>query len=196
MGQKKEFTEGKKPVAFLDLFAGAGGISEGFLQACAKDKYFDFILASDINENCELTHKVRYNEQLGLDTKFLTEDIMSESFLPDLKKKIGKARVEVVTGGPSCQSFSLSGRRRKYDKRDNLFEHYLEVISALRPKYFVIENVKGILTKDKGRFKDRILGQIRSIIDTKRTPSLYSYLDAMLSRSAESFVKNCLLCKI
>lgn len=195
MAEKKEFLEGRKAVTFLDLFAGAGGISEGFMQAYTDDKYYDFILASDINENCELTHRVRYNEELGLKTKFLTEDIMSETFLGDLKKKIGRTSIDVVTGGPSCQSFSLSGRRRKYDKRDNLFEHYLKVISELRPKYFVMENVKGILTKDKGRFKDEIIRRIRSIIDSKQVSSLYCYLNEMLGRTASSFEKNCFMIK-
>jgi len=195
MSQKREFTDSRKAVNFLDLFAGAGGISEGFIQAYTEDKYFDFILASDINENCELTHRVRYNEQLGLRTEFLTEDIMSDTFLADLKRKIGRTRIDVVTGGPSCQSFSLSGRRRKYDKRDNLFEHYLKVIVALRPKYFVMENVKGILTKDKGHFKEEIMRQIRSIIDPKQVSKLYSYLDSMLTRTASPFEKTCFITK-
>ena len=196
MSQKQEFLDGKKAVTFLDLFAGAGGISEGFLQSYTKDKYYDFILASDINANCELTHRVRYNYQLGLDTDFLLEDIMSETFLKDLKKKIGKKQIDVVTGGPSCQSFSLSGRRRKYDKRDNLFEHYLKVIEEIKPKYFVMENVKGILTKDKGRFKDEILSLIRSIIDPKQIPALYAYLDKMLTRTASPMEKACLMAKV
>jgi DNA (cytosine-5)-methyltransferase 1 len=153
MAEKKEFLEGKKTVTFVDLFAGAGGISEGFMQAYTDHNYYDFVLASDINENCELTHRVRYNEQLGLDTKFITEDIMSPTFLPDLLMALDGKQVDVVTGGPSCQSFSLSGRRKRFDKRDGLFNHYLKVIRALRPKYFVMENVKGLLTKDNGRFK-------------------------------------------
>lgn len=195
MSQKREFTDSRKAVNFLDLFAGAGGISEGFMQAYTEDKYYDFILASDINENCELTHRVRYNEELGLKTEFLAEDIMSESFLSDLKKKIGKTTIDVVTGGPSCQSFSLSGRRRKYDKRDDLFEHYLKVIVALRPKYFVMENVKGILTKDKGHFKDEIMRHIRSIIDPKQVSKLYGYLNLMLSHTATPFEKSCFMTK-
>lgn len=196
MAQKQEFLNGKKAITFLDLFAGAGGISEGFLQSYTEDKYYDFILASDINSNCELTHRVRYNYQLGLDTDFLLEDIMSETFLRDLKKKVGKKTIDVVTGGPSCQSFSLSGRRRKYDKRDNLFEHYLKVIEELKPKYFVMENVKGILTKDKGRFKDEIMSLIRSIMDTKQVPALMGYLEKMLGRTATPFEKSCLLAKV
>ena len=156
MAEKKDFIEGKKPVTFVDLFAGAGGISEGFLQAYTDHNYYDFVLASDINENCELTHRVRYNEQLGLGTKFITEDIMSPNFLPDLLTALDGKQVDVVTGGPSCQSFSLSGRRKRFDKRDGLFSHYLKVIRALRPKYFMMENVKGLLTRDNGRFKVEI----------------------------------------
>lgn len=91
------------------------------MQALTEDKYFDFRLASDINENCELTHYVRYNKMLGLDTKFVCQDIMDDSFLPNLLNQIGKQTIDVVTGGPSCQSFSLAGRRKKLDKRDDLF---------------------------------------------------------------------------
>ena len=196
MAERKDFLKGKKAVTFLDLFAGAGGISEGFLQAYTKNKYFKFVLASDINENCELTHIVRYNRQLGLDTKFLTCDIMAPDFIYRLKKELNGQEIDVVTGGPSCQSFSLSGRRKRFDKRDNLFLHYLNVIRTLRPKYFVMENVKGLLTKDKGHFKDAIIREIRSIIDDENIPQFLMYLDKMLSESSTAFIKNCLFAKI
>lgn len=196
MAEREDFLKGKTAVNFLDLFAGAGGISEGFLQAYTPKKYFKFILASDINDNCELTHTVRYNHQLGLDTKFLTEDIMSPSFVPHLLELLHGQEIDVVTGGPSCQSFSLSGRRKRFDKRDNLFLHYLNVIRKLRPKYFVMENVKGLLTKDKGKFKDSILHEIRSIIDDKELPSFLGYLAVMLDKSASTFVKNCIVTKV
>jgi DNA (cytosine-5)-methyltransferase 1 len=62
---------------------------------------------------------------------------MSPNFLPRLKKALDGKQVDVVTGGPSCQSFSLSGRRKRFDKRDGLFNHYIKVIRALHPKYFV-----------------------------------------------------------
>lgn len=180
MSEKKEFISTRKGITYLDLFAGAGGFSEGFMQAYTDDKYYDFRLASDINENCELTHRVRYNKMLGLDTKFLCQDIMEDSFLPNLLKEIGNQEIDVVTGGPSCQSFSLAGRRKKLDKRDDLFFHYLKVIKALRPKYFVMENVKGILTKDEGRIKERILREIRSIVDDAKMNQLYAFLDDVL----------------
>lgn len=176
MAERKEFTSTRKGITYLDLFAGAGGFSEGFMQAYTDDKYYDFRLASDINENCELTHRVRYNDMLGLDTRFLCQDIMDDSFLSNLLRNIGTQEIDVVTGGPSCQSFSLAGRRKKLDKRDDLFFHYLKVIKALRPKYFVMENVKGILTKDEGRIKERILREIRSIVDDAKLNYLFGFM--------------------
>lgn len=195
MAQLHTFIEGRSPVTFVDLFAGAGGISEGFLQAYTDDKYYDFILASDINENCELTHRVRYNEQLGLDTQFITEDIMSPSFLAHLKEALGNKEIDVVTGGPSCQSFSLSGRRKRFDKRDGLFNHYLKVIRSLRPKYFVMENVKGLLTKDNGRFKVEIMREMRSIIDDKAVSSFLVFADDLLKKSCSPFLTSVFLLK-
>lgn len=195
MAELKSFTEGRHPITFVDLFAGAGGISEGFMQAYTDDKYYDFVLASDINDNCELTHRVRYNIQLGLPTKFITEDIMSPTFLPHLRKALGGKNIDVVTGGPSCQSFSLSGRRKRFDKRDGLFNHYLKVIRALRPKYFVMENVKGLLTKDKGRFKVEIMREMRSIIDDNGVEAFMSFADTLLRKTCSSFLANAFLLK-
>ena len=196
MAEKKEFLQGKKPVTFVDLFAGAGGISEGFMQAYTDHNYYDFLLASDINENCELTHRVRYNEQLGLGTEFITEDIMSPDFLPRLQKALAGKQVDVVTGGPSCQSFSLSGRRKRFDKRDGLFNHYLKVIRALRPKYFVMENVKGLLTKDNGRFKVEIMREMRSIIDDKAVGTFFVFVDRLLKKSGSTFFNKAFAAKL
>lgn len=196
MAEKKEFTSKRKKVTFVDLFAGAGGISEGFLQAYNDRLYFDFLLASDINSNCQLTHEVRYNHQLGLDTKFICQDIMEDDFVENLLRELNGKTVDVVTGGPSCQSFSLAGTRKKFDKRDNLFFHYLKVIKALRPKYFVMENVKGILTKDGGRIVQRILNEIRSIVDVKQIPTLVNFLSANLQKVYSPFLVKVLLAKI
>jgi len=196
MSQKKEFISTRKGVTYIDLFAGAGGFSEGFMQAYTEDKYYDFRLASDINENCELTHRVRYNKMLGLDTKFICQDIMDDSFLSNLQKEVGSQEIDVITGGPSCQSFSLAGRRKKLDKRDDLFYHYLKVIKALRPKYFVMENVKGILTKDEGRIKERILREIRSIVDEMKMGQLFAFIDDNLKGSMDDSLYNCLYLRL
>ena len=196
MAEKKEFLASSRGVNYLDLFAGAGGFSEGFMQAYTDDKFYDFRLASDINENCELTHRVRYNKMLGLDTDFLCQDIMEDSFLPNLMERLHGQEIDVITGGPSCQSFSLAGRRKKLDKRDDLFYHYLKVIKALSPKYFVMENVKGILTKDEGRIKERILREIRSIVDDAKMSTLLAFLNDHLKVNINEWLYDCLYTKM
>ena len=165
----KEFT-------FIDLFAGAGGFSEGFLQAQVDGKKFDFLLASDINENCELTHLVRYNYQMEMDVAFLRQDITEDSFLTNLQRHLKGKKVDVVCGGPPCQSFSLAGKRRFADKKDDLFRGYLDVIRLTKPKYFVMENVSGILTKDNGGVKRRIENDINGMLSLKGILKLESEL--------------------
>lgn len=188
----QEYYEGKQKVTFLDLFAGAGGFSEGFLQAEYGNKLFDFILGSDINENCELTHLARYNYQLGLDAEFLRQDISEPDFLDNLLKKLKGKQVDVVCGGPPCQSFSLAGKRKKFDKKDDLFAHYLKVIRQLRPKYFVMENVKGILTKEEGKIQEMILQEIRSIVDLKEFHQLNHFVDQLRKKEKNQvFILDC-----
>jgi DNA (cytosine-5)-methyltransferase 1 len=184
--------ESKEKITFVDLFAGAGGFSEGFLQAEHGNKYYDFRLGSDINENCELTHLARYNYQLGLDAEFLRQDITEPDFLDNFLKKLNGKEIDIVCGGPPCQSFSLAGKRKKFDKKDDLFAHYLNVIKQLRPKYFVMENVKGILTKEEGRIKDMILQEIRSIVDLKEFSQLIHFvLQLKKNNSEQSFILDC-----
>ncbi len=195
--ENREYYNNKKVYTFIDLFAGAGGFSEGFLQAESNNKIYDFILASDINENCELTHRARYNYQLGIDVEFLRQDITEPDFLEHLKIGLKGKEVDVVCGGPPCQSFSLAGKRRKYDKKDDLFTHYLKVIRKLRPKYFIMENVRGILTKESGKIGEMILKEIRSIIDLKEFPKLLNFILTLSKDSKEDkFILDCYFLKL
>lgn len=175
----------KDKVTFVDLFAGAGGFSEGFLQAETDTSFYEFILASDINENCELTHLARYNYQLGLNMNFLRQDITEPDFLENLVKLLNGREIDVVCGGPPCQSFSLAGKRKKFDKKDDLFSHYLDVIKMLKPKYFVMENVKGILTKEDGKICKMIIDEIRSIIDIKEYHKLIGFITELRNKQQD-----------
>ena len=188
----EHYYKGKQKVTFLDLFAGAGGFSEGFLQAEYENKLYDFLVGSDINENCELTHLARYNHQLGLEAAFLRQDICEADFLDNLFNKINGKQVDVVCGGPPCQSFSLAGKRKKFDKKDDLFSHYLKVIRQLRPKYFVMENVKGILTKEGGKIREMILQEIRSIVDLKEFHQLIHFVSTLRKNEKyQGFILDC-----
>ncbi len=135
----------------IDLFCGAGGCSEGLIQAG-----FDIIFSSDISEMVEVTYRNRH-EQLGLiqgentwferaDIRNLTGDIIRERVC-GLKIFHGKdfPDIDLMIGGPSCQGFSRAGRRDKSDPRNMLFGEYVRVVNEIKPKYIVLENVEGFV---------------------------------------------------
>lgn len=135
----------------IDLFCGAGGCSEGLIQAG-----FHILFSSDISDMVELTYRHRH-EQLGLiqgeNTWFERADIRNLTGA-DIKKRISLLtifenkdipEIDLMIGGPSCQGFSRAGRRDKSDPRNMLFGEYVRVISEVRPKYIVLENVEGFV---------------------------------------------------
>jgi len=127
----------------------------------------------------------------------LRHDITDPDFLENLLKKLKGKTVDVVCGGPPCQSFSLAGKRKKFDKKDDLFAHYLNVIRMLRPKYFVMENVKGILTKEGGKIKEMILQEIKSIIDLKEFHRLLNFLAKLKKTETDkTFTLDCYYLRI
>jgi DNA (cytosine-5)-methyltransferase 1 len=131
---------------FVDLFSGAGGFTEGILLAGGAHRRFRLLLASDVHENARTTHEHRFKTQLGLDYCFLRKDIRDANFIDKMFEGLGKAAgpIDLVVGGPPCQGFSLFGPRNQTDPRNDLFRLYLRTISALQPKYFVMENVPGL----------------------------------------------------
>ena len=129
-----------KPLA-ISLFAGAGGCSLGFKRAG-----YNILYALDINENAVETY--RYNFP---DTQCEMGDIMScdfEKLLKNLKLKAGE--LDILIGGPPCQGFSTAGMRFWDDPRNGLLKHYVNALAILRPKWFIMENVEGLLTAKGG----------------------------------------------
>lgn len=127
----------------IDLFAGCGGLSLGFKMAGFKS-----ILASDIDENCKLTYTHNFP-----DVPFICQDITTITQV-DLLKYIDGRNVDVIIGGPPCQGFSLANKRRdnnNTDPRNQLFYHYLKILTWVQPKAFVLENVKGLLSMQNGK---------------------------------------------
>jgi DNA (cytosine-5-)-methyltransferase len=135
----------------VDLFCGAGGCSEGLIQAG-----FHILFSSDISDMVEVTYRHRH-EQLGLiqgkNTWFERADIRNLTG-EDIKRHIANLEIfegkeipdiDLMIGGPSCQGFSRAGRRDKSDPRNMLFGEYVRVINEVRPKYIVLENVEGFV---------------------------------------------------
>lgn len=115
----------------IDLFAGRGGIAEGFRQAGFTSEGF-----VEWWEPAQNTFKKNFPE-----SKLIGNDI---TLIPD--EEISKYTADVIVGGPPCQGFSMAGKRDPNDKRNTLFEHYLRFVKIIQPKYCVMENVKGIYT--------------------------------------------------
>lgn len=135
----------------VDLFCGAGGCSEGLIQAG-----FHILFSSDISDMVELTYRNRHT-QLGLiqgkNTWFERADIRNltgadiHQHISELEIFQGKEvpEIDLMIGGPSCQGFSRAGRRDKSDPRNMLFGEYVRVINEIRPKYIILENVEGFV---------------------------------------------------
>jgi DNA (cytosine-5)-methyltransferase 1 len=128
---------------FIELCAGAGGLSLGLTKAGLIP-----ILLNDNNKDACNTLKLNHNE----DIKVVCDD-MNELILDEYINKI-----DLIAGGVPCQSFSYAGKKKGTDdKRGQLIITFLNTICKLRPKIFLIENVKGLLTHEKGKTLEEIL---------------------------------------
>ena len=123
----------------IDLFAGCGGLSLGMEQAG-----FTTVFANEINRNLFETYL--FNRNLAEDSYFIGD--ISE-LNQNLKKYKSKFKdVDLVCGGPPCQGFSMANRQRILDDpRNNLYKSFLEFLKEVQPKFFVMENVKGMSKK-------------------------------------------------
>lgn len=181
----------------IDLFCGAGGFSEGILQAG-----FDIIFSSDKSPMVEKTYTNRH-KQLGLvegvDTHFELADIKeltSDKIFQSINSlRYGnifeRGNVDVIFGGPPCQGFSRLGKRDSKDPRNMLFHEYLRIIRDVMPLYVVMENVTGILDMQMLDFPsvldDRVYqGQhlVQSILRTEFEELGYTLLDVQVLNAA------------
>jgi DNA (cytosine-5)-methyltransferase 1 len=135
----------------VDIFAGAGGISQGFQEAG-----FDVALSVDSDPvACETFAKNHPRTWVVCDQ---VEKLSWAAMVRDLGRPI-----DVVIGGPSCQGFSTHGKRDPNDPRNFLFAQFVKAVATIRPSWVVMENVKGLLTYDKGRYREEIVRAFRRI---------------------------------
>lgn len=126
-----------RPFTVLDLFCGAGGLSRGFEEAGG----YRIVAANDCWGPAIETYKANFPH-----VKFIAGSIAEPAVKQQIVDAFGGIGCDVIIGGPSCQAYSLAGRRDPLDPRARLFEHYVDVVSRLRPKMFLMENVPGILS--------------------------------------------------
>lgn len=122
----------------ISLFSGCGGFSLGFAWAG-----FEMVGFLELEESFRKIYKRNFPNTEGLGSD-ITQ--VSDNQLLEWKTRFGE--IDVVIGGPPCQGFSLSGKRDANDPRNNLFKHYLRVVSGMKPKVAVMENVR-LLTSMK-----------------------------------------------
>lgn len=137
----------KRPIA-VDLFAGAGGMSLGFEQAG-----FDVLASVEVDPIHSATHQFNFPF-----TRIFCESVerITAAEIRD-KSSIGNQDIDVVFGGPPCQGFSLIGKRALEDPRNSLVFHYIRLVLELQPRFFVMENVKGMTA---GKHQEFIYGII------------------------------------
>lgn len=144
----------KRPTV-IDLFCGAGGLSQGFQQAG-----FRVLLGADVNQNFGETFLRSHTE-----AEFLGKPIeVIES--SEIAKATGliKGELDVLVGGPPCQGYSIYNHDRgEHDPRAGLFREYLRLVEALAPKWLVMENVTGILSIGGGQLLAHIMGEIAKL---------------------------------
>lgn len=180
---------------YIDLFAGAGGLSEGFIRAG-----FAPVAHVEMNKEACDTLKTRLAyfhlaemKKANKYHSYLRNEISREQFwknVPDhliesvindeisartidkvfkqIDQQLYKKKVDVVIGGPPCQAYSVVGRSRdpkgmKWDKRNFLFRYYGQFLQRYQPRYFVFENVLGLLTAGNAKYLNEMLQLFSSI---------------------------------
>jgi DNA (cytosine-5)-methyltransferase 1 len=151
-----------KKYNYIDLFAGCGGLTDGFEQTNKYTPYafveWDKNASNTLNNRLKTKWKIKNTDDKVLHFDIQRMDELLNGFNDDeygqhigLKKLINNIVIDVIIGGPPCQAYSIAGRvqdknNMKCDYRNYLFENYLKVVKEFKPKLFVFENVQGILS--------------------------------------------------
>ena len=125
----------------IDLFCGIGGLSLGFEQAG-----FEVVSAIDMWSDAVRTYNHNRKEKVA---KVMTVEDYNNTMLPEI---INDYHISGIIGGPPCQGFSTVGRRNIDDPRNKMYLEFYKSVKIANPDFFVIENVKGMLTLNKGAF--------------------------------------------
>lgn len=139
------------PAGVVDLFSGAGGLSLGAARA-------GFIVrgAVELDPQAMLAHRLNFPSAIHL------ESDVSRLTGRDLKASLGLSNGDLagIIGGPPCQGFSCIGRNARDDARNKLFEEFFRIVGEAHPKFFLAENVPGIMNEKNSWIRDRAFSHI------------------------------------
>lgn len=164
MTKNKKMTLKKQPKA-ISLFAGAGGCSLGFKQAG-----YDIVYATDFDKSAVETYKKNFPETFA-ECKDINKINFSQ-LLIDLKIKQGE--IDILIGGPPCQGFSTAGPRFWDDPRNHLLKQYVRALEIIKPKWFLMENVEGLLTSNDGEYIRETIKALVKLGYSLRLEKVYS----------------------
>lgn len=143
---------------FIDLFAGAGGLSCGMVMAG-----FTPIASVEIMKEAVETYKYNFIEKKQFDELVETKDIREERVKNEIYEKIKGLEIDVIAGGFPCQGFSMAGNRVVDDERNSLYLEMLEIVKNVKPKVIVMENVEGLRTMLGGAVEKKIIKDYENI---------------------------------
>lgn len=175
----------------VDLFSGAGGMTLGFKYIIKNNSFqrsdvFNILFANEYDKDAANTFKLNFSEvdMIVKDIRNLSEE--------EIKNKINGKNVDVIIGGPPCQSFSTVGKR-VYDDKAKMYVEYLRLLKIIKPKMFIFENVKGILsmretfyeTDSEGNILfDEVISKTGRIL---KKPKVKGYGDKILDKIKREF---------
>ena len=132
-------------IKVVDLFSGAGGLTYGFQKKIHRNRFvdnnsFQILMANEVDSDASFAFKMNFPEIPLLE---MTIEKLTPSYLR--ANKIDVSDVDLIIGGPPCQSYSTVGKRQ-YDARATMYEEYRRLLSFIQPKVFIFENVTGLKT--------------------------------------------------
>ncbi|MFW1812751.1 MULTISPECIES: DNA cytosine methyltransferase [Acinetobacter] len=148
---KNSKNSGRVSLRFADLFSGVGGFTEGL-----KSAGLDCILGADFDRYAVEAYRKNHT-----DHECLEADLSDEEIQHNIAMRLKEQKVDLVVGGPPCQGFSIFGKRRfvntknhqiSEDKRNNLVFAFANIVIKSEAKWFIMENVPGILSAQNGEY--------------------------------------------
>ena len=177
----------------IDLFSGAGGLTFGFYYRIKNNRFVrnrknSFVFANeyDIHAATAFSNNFPNINMLNCDVRTISENAINDL--------VGEKRVDLIIGGPPCQSFSTIGQRR-FDDTARLYEEYVRILRIVKPKMFLFENVKGLLSMKEIFYKQNnekiVYKDVESTRNgkkvTRKVPVIERYGDLIINKIKEEF---------